>query len=108
MEDVLDVYSLIGAFYTAFEPALARSLVKRLEFHYTPKHGSWLNIAENKLGCVASQCVSGRRLGSEEELREETTAWHEEINSTQRGVEWQMQIDDARIKLKSVHPKIKA
>lgn len=97
----------IGAFYTAFEPALARSLVKRLEFHYTPKHGSWLNIAENELSCVTSQCVSGRRIGSEEELREETTAWHEEINSTQRGVEWQMQIDDARIKLKSVYPKIK-
>jgi hypothetical protein len=54
-----------------------------------------------------SQCVSGRRIGSEEKLREETTAWHEEINSLQRGVEWQMKIDDARIKLKSINPKIK-
>jgi hypothetical protein len=97
----------IGAFYEAFEPAHARALVSRIEFHYTPKHGSWLNIAENELSCLTSQCVSGRRIGSEEELREETTAWYEEINSLQRGVEWQMKIDDARIKLKSVYPNIK-
>jgi hypothetical protein len=97
----------IGAFYEVFEPARARALVSRIEFHFTPKHGSWLNIAENELSCLTSQCVSGRRIGSEEELREETTAWYEEINSLQRGVEWQMKIDDARIKLKSIYPKIK-
>ena len=97
----------IGAFYKVFEPARARALVSRLEFHKTPKHGSWLNIAENELSCLTSQCISGRRIGSEDELREETTAWYEDINSTQRGVDWQMKIDDARIKLKSVYPAIK-
>ena len=97
----------IGAFYEVFEPSRARALVSRIEFHDTPKHGSWLNIAENELSCLTSQCVSGRRIGSEEQLRDETTAWHKEINSSQRGVDWQMKVDDARIKLKSVYPKIK-
>lgn len=97
----------IGAFYEVFEPSRARALVSRIEFHYTPKHGSWLNIAENELSCLTAQCVSGRRIGSEEELRTQATAWHEEINSTQRGVDWQMRIDDARVKLKSVYPKTK-
>lgn len=97
----------IGAFYEAFEPARARQLVSRLEFHYTPKHGSWLNIAENELSCVTKQCVSGRRIGSEEELRTQTSAWHDEINQQQRGVDWQMRIDDARVKLKNVYPQIK-
>ena len=97
----------IGAFYKVFDPARARSLVRRMEFHKTPKHGSWLNIAENELSCVTSQCVSGRRIGSEAELRKETTAWYEDINSIQRGVDWQMKIDDARMKLKSIYPKIK-
>ncbi len=82
----------IGAFYETFEPSRARALVSRIEFHYTPKHGSWLNIAENELSCLTSQCVSGRRIGSEEELRNETTAWYDEINSTQHGVDWQMKI----------------
>ena len=97
----------IGAFYETFEASRARQLVSRLEFHYTPKHGSWLNIAENELSCVTKQCVSGRRIGSEQELRDETAAWHEEINQQQRGVDWQMRIDDARVKLKNVYPKIK-
>lgn len=97
----------IGAFYTAFQPARARSLVSRIEFHYTPKPDGWLNIAENELSCVTSQCVSGRRLGSEAELRAETTAWYKDINSIQRGVEWHMKIDDARMKLKSAYPNIK-
>ena len=96
-----------GAFYEVFEPARARSLVRRLEFHYTPKHGSWLNIAENELSSMTRQCVAGRRLGSAEQLCQETTAWHEDVNQTQRGVDWQMKIDDARTKLKSVYPKIK-
>ena len=96
-----------GAFYETFEPSRARSLVSRIEFHYTPKHGSWLNIAENELSCMTRQCVAGRRLGSSRKLRDETTAWHEDVNQTQRGVDWQMKIDDARTKLKSVYPKIK-
>jgi hypothetical protein len=96
----------IGAFYKVFEPARARALVSRLEFHKTPKHGSWLNISENELSCLTSQCVSGRRIGSEAELREQTTAWSEDINSTQRGVDWQMKTDEARTKLKSIYPAI--
>jgi hypothetical protein len=97
----------IGAFYEVYKPARARAIVSRIEFHYTPKHGSWLNIAENELSCLTSQCVSGRRFGNEAELRREANAWYNDINSQQRGVDWQMKVDDARIKLKSVYPKIK-
>jgi hypothetical protein len=104
--DNLNTHTL-GAFYEVFEPARARAIVSRIEFHYTPKHGSWLNIAENELSCLTRQCVSGRRIGSEEALREQATAWHEDVNATQRGVDWQMKIDDARLKLKSVYPKTK-
>ena len=95
-----------GAFYEAFEPDRARQLVRRLEFCYTPKHGSWLNVAENELSSLTRQCVEGRRFGDVETLREETTAWSTDVNQTQRGVDWQMKIDDARYKLKSVYPNI--
>jgi len=97
----------IGAFYEVFEPSRARSIVSRIEFHKTPKHGSWLNIAENELSCLTKQCVAGRRIETEEKLRSEATAWHEDVNATQRGVDWQMKVDDARIKLTSIYPKIK-
>ena len=96
-----------GAFYEVFEPERARNLVRRIEFHYTPKHGSWLNIAENELSSMTRQCVSGRRIGSTAKLASETTAWATNVNKAQRGVDWQMKIDDARTKLKSVYPKIK-
>ena len=96
-----------GAFYEAFEPARARQLVRRIEFGYTPKHGSLLNVAENELSSITRQCVSGRRFGDIETLRAETAAWSIDLNTTQRGVDWQMKIDDARCKLKSVYPKIK-
>jgi hypothetical protein len=96
-----------GAFYEVFEPERARQLVRRIQFCYTPKHGSWLNIAENELSSLTRQCVEGRRFGDIETLREETTAWATDVNSTQRGVDWQMKIDDARCKLTSVYPKIK-
>jgi hypothetical protein len=96
-----------GAFYEVFEPERARSLVRRLEFRYTPKHGSWLNIAENELSSLTRQCVSGRRFGDIETLRTETAAWSADVNATQRGVDWHMKIDDARCKLKSVYPKHK-
>lgn len=95
------------AFYEAFEPERARALVRRIEFHYTPKHGSWLNIAENELSSMTRQCISGRRIGDIQRLRDETTAWSTDVNSTQRGVDWQMKIEDVRCKLKSVYPKIK-
>lgn len=95
-----------GAFYETFEPERARDLVRRIDFCHTPKHGSWLNIAENELSSLTRQCVAGRRIGDVETLREETTAWSTDVTATQRGVDWQMQIDDARCKLKSVYPKI--
>jgi hypothetical protein len=97
----------IGAFYEAFDAETARSLVRRLEFRHTPKHGSWLNIAENELSAMTRQCVQGRRFATIEELRVETAAWHEYINAKQRGVDWQFRTDDARNKLKSLYPKIK-
>jgi hypothetical protein len=96
-----------GAFYEVFEPERARQLVRRIEFCYTPKHGSWLNIAENELSSLTRQCVAGRRFSNDATLREETSAWSSDVNDTQRGVDWQMKIDDARCKLKSVYPKIK-
>lgn len=96
-----------GAFYEAFEPERARELVRRIEFCYTPKHGSWLNIAENELSAMTRQCVNGRRLGDIETLRAETAAWSSDVNRSQKGVEWHMKVDDARCKLSSVYPKIK-
>lgn len=96
-----------GAFYEAFEPARARDLVRRLQFCHTPKHGSWLNIAENELSSLTRQCVSGRRFGKIEKLQSEIKAWSIDVNTTKRGVDWQMKIDDARCKLKSLYPKIK-
>jgi hypothetical protein len=95
-----------GAFYERFPPERARALVRRIEFHYTPKHGSWLNIAENELSSLTRQCVAGRRFGDIATLRQETAAWAQDVNDTQRGVDWQMKIDDARSKLTSVYPKI--
>jgi len=95
-----------GAFYETFEPEKARAIVRRLEFRHPPKHGSWLNIAENELSSMTRQCVKDRRFGTIDELRLETTAWHQHINAKQRGVDWQFKVADARIKLKTVYPKI--
>ena len=95
-----------GAFYEAFEPERARSIVRRLEFRYTPKHGSWLNIAENELSSLTRQCLKGRRLGDMKLLQAETQAWHQASNKRQRGVDWQFKIKNARHKLKSLYPKI--
>ena len=95
-----------GAFYEVFDPERARRLVSRLEFRHTPKHGSWLNIAENELSALTRQCVTGRRFGDIQTLRQETAAWSCDVNTQQKGVHWHMQIEDARIKLASVYPKI--
>lgn len=94
-----------GAFYEAFDADKARSIVRRLEFRHTPKHGSWLNIAECELSAMTCQCVQGRRFATIEFLRKETTAWQRHQNTKQRGVDWQFKIDDARIKLKTIYPK---
>jgi hypothetical protein len=94
-----------GAFYAAFAPDRARQLVRRLEIHHTPKHGSWLNIAENELSSLTRQCASGRRFPDIQTLQSETAAWSADVNSTQRGVDWHMKIHDARNTLKSVYPR---
>ena len=96
-----------GAFYEAFEPEKARAILRRLEFCHTPKHGSWLNIAENELSSMTRQCIRGRRFATVDAIRKETTAWHQHSNARQRGVDWQMKVHDARTKLKSIYPKIK-
>lgn len=95
-----------GAFYEAFEPERARRLVRQIEFCHTPKHGSWLNIAENELSSLTRQCVTGRRFETVELLQQEVTFWADDINAIQRGVDWHMKIDDARSKLNSIYPKI--
>ena len=87
--DNLNTHTM-GAFYEVFEPERARSMVRRIEFHYTPKHGSWLNIAENELSSMTRQCVTGRRIGDIQSLRDETSAWASDVNETQRGVDWRL------------------
>jgi len=95
-----------GAFYEAFEAKKARELVRRIEFHYTPKHGSWLNIAENELSSMTRQAISGRRIESIEMLRGETSAWADSSNEKQRGIDWQFTVEKARAKLKSLYPNL--
>jgi hypothetical protein len=102
--DNLNTHTM-GAFYEAFAPAEARALVQRLEFRYTPKHGSWLNVAENELSSLHRQCLRDRRFRMIAEIRRETAAWSRASNEKQRGVDWQFRIDDARTKLKSLYPK---
>ena len=96
-----------GAFYVVFTPEKAREYVRRIEFVYTPKHDSWLNIAECELSCLTRQCLSDRRIGSLELLQTEIRAWSEAINTKQRGVDWQFTLEKTRVKLKRVYPKIK-
>jgi len=95
-----------GAFYEAFEAKKARELVRQIEFHYTPKHGSWLNIAENELSSMTRQCISGRRIANIEMLRAEISAWAKSSNEKQRGIDWQFTVENARVKLKSLYPNI--
>lgn len=96
-----------GAFYEAFPPEKAREYVRRLNFVHTPKHGSWLNVAECELSCLTSQCLADRRIGELELLQSEIGTWSDKTNTKQRGVDWQFQVDDARMKLKTLYPKIK-
>lgn len=104
--DNLNTHTM-GAFYEAFPADKARELVCRLDFRFTPKHGSWLNISENELSSMTRQCLKDRRIGDLDELRTETNAWSDASNDKQRGVDWQFTIGDARRKLKSLYPQIK-
>jgi len=104
--DNLSVHSL-GAFYETFEPSRARSLARRLEIIPTPKHGSWLNIAENELSTLTIQWVKDWRFGTIKELRKVVAAWAKQCNTKHKGVHWHFSVEKARIKLHSLYPKIK-
>lgn len=92
-----------AALYEAFTPAEARRLVERLEWHYTPKHGSWMNVAEIELSVLARQCLD-RRIPDLESLRREVAAWERDRNAEAVKVDWQFTTADARVKLKRLYP----
>jgi hypothetical protein len=94
-----------ASFYEAFEPAEARRLAAKLEIHYTPKHGSWLNMAEIELSVFDRQCLD-RRLPNQATVAQEATAWENERNTAAMTVDWRFTTADARIKLKRLYPSI--
>jgi hypothetical protein len=92
-----------ASLYEAFEPAEARRIIKRLEFHYTPKHGSWLNMAEIELSVISRQCLD-RRIGDERTLKREIKAIEEKRNKASATIEWQFTTQTARVKLHRLYP----
>jgi len=102
--DNLNTHDL-SALYEVFEPQEARRLISRLEIHYTPKHGSWLNMAEIELSVLSNQCLN-RRIPDQQTLAVETSGWVAERNSAKATVEWRFTTADARIKLKKLYPTI--
>jgi transposase len=92
-----------GSLYEAFEPAEAWRIWKKLEFHYTPKHGSWLNMAEIELSILQRQCLS-RRIADEATLKREVAAWEQQRNEAKETIDWRFSITDAREKLKRLYP----
>lgn len=104
VEDNLNIHSL-ASLYEAFPPAEAQRLAEKLELHFTPKHGSWLNIAEIELSAYKRQCIAGR-IDSIGRMREMTRAWNEDRNTRQTKVDWQFTVDKARIKLKRLYPNL--
>ena len=93
-----------ASLYKAFPPEEARRIIKKLEIHYTPKHGSWLDIAKIELNVMMRQCLS-RRIASIDALRSELSAWEDERNNGKSKVNWQFTTKDARIKLVSLYPE---
>ncbi len=94
-----------SSLYKKFKPEEARRIIKKLDIHYTPKHGSWLDIAEIELNVMTRQCLS-RRIDSIEKLKAELTAWEKERNEAGAKVNWQFRTKDARIKLISLYPEL--
>lgn len=94
-----------AALYEAFAPVEARNILEKLEIHYTPKHGSWLNMAEIELSVLARQCLE-RRMPEREALAGEVGAWEEERNAAESSIDWRFTTADARIKLKHLYPEI--
>lgn len=93
-----------GSFYEAFDPQVARELTERLEIHYTPKHGSWLNIAECEFSILQRQCLD-RRIDSAEFLGREVNAWQNTRNAIDTNINWQFTTKDARVKLRRLYPE---
>jgi DDE superfamily endonuclease len=104
---VLDNLNTHGpaSFYEAFAPPEARRLAEQFDFHYTPKHGSWLNRAEIEFSVLSRQCLD-RRIGNAEILRREVQAWTQQRNVASKRIDWQFTTADARIKLKRLYPII--
>lgn len=96
-----------ASLYKAFAPATARKMAERLEIHYTPKHGSWLNVAEIEFSAFTRQCLA-RRIPTIEILRLEAETWYADRNVKQKSVDWQFTTDQARIKLKRLYPKFQS
>jgi hypothetical protein len=94
-----------SALYEAFEPAEAKRILARLEFHYTPKHGSWLNMAEIELSVLSQQCLD-QRIADKVALKQEVAAWQTERNDKGKTVDWRFTTSDARLKLKRLYPSI--
>jgi hypothetical protein len=106
VQDNLNIHSP-STFYQAFPPEEAFRLAHRFEYHYTPTHGSWLDIAECELSVLSRQCLGDLRIPKIAELNERLAYWEEDRNSRQVGVNWQFTEDDARIKLKRLYPEVK-
>jgi DDE superfamily endonuclease len=100
--DNLNTHTL-GSLYQAFEPAKARALAQRLEIHHTPRHGSWLNIAEIELSALTRQCLD-RRIDNLDVLNIELAAWQNAVNTNQRQVNWHFTTSDARTRLRHLYP----
>jgi hypothetical protein len=96
-----------ASLYETFAPAEARRILRRLEFHYTPKHGSWLNMAEIELSVLNGQCLD-RRIGDEVRLKREVQAWQEARNAAELKIEWRFGCQDARVKLSRLYPATSA
>lgn len=94
-----------ASLYEAFPPAEARRLVERFEWHYTPKHGSWLDMAESELGVLSSQCLD-RRIPDQQALKDEVGAWEAERNTKHAKADWQFTTANARVKLKRLYPAL--
>lgn len=104
VQDNLNTHA-ISSLYKAFPAAKAREMAKRLEIHYTPKHGSWLNIAEITISVLSKQCID-RRIPSLEKLNKEIAAWENASNASQKKVDWQFTTEAARIKLRNLYPVV--
>lgn len=104
VEDNLNTHSP-ASLYKAFAPEEARRIIDKLEFHYTPKHGSWLDMAEIELSILSRQCLD-RRIPDQDTLRKEVKAWEDKRNERRATMDWRFTTEDARIKLKRLYPKV--